>query len=68
VFRKMSFLLPLALLLIPATPAFAQDQPSLGDVARQARKDKEKNATKPKDGNHRRYSPIEQRLERTSCR
>jgi hypothetical protein len=44
----MSFLLPFALLLIPATPAFAQDQPSLGDVARQARKDKEKNATKPK--------------------
>jgi hypothetical protein len=44
----MSFLLPFALLLIPATPAFAQDQPSLGDLARQARKDKEKNATKPK--------------------
>ena len=29
-------------------PAQAQPQPSLGDVARQARKDKEKNAAKPK--------------------
>ncbi len=29
-------------------PAQAQSQPSLGDVARQARKDREKNATKPK--------------------
>jgi hypothetical protein len=48
VFRKMSFLVPLVLLLVPARPALAQDQPSLGDVARQARKDKEKNATKPK--------------------
>ena len=28
--------------------AYAQDPPSLGDVARQARKDKEKNAAKPK--------------------
>lgn len=46
--RKMSFLAPLFLLLIPATPLFSQDQPSLGDVARQARKDKEKNANKPK--------------------
>ena len=47
-FRKMSFLVPVVWLLIPLTPAFSQDQPSLGDVARQARKDKEKNATKPK--------------------
>jgi hypothetical protein len=47
-FRKINFLISLVLLLIPSLPALAQDQPSLGDVARQARKDKEKNATKPK--------------------
>lgn len=47
-FRKMSFLVPVVLLLILSAPAFSQDQPSLGDVARQARKDKEKNASKPK--------------------
>ncbi len=41
--RKMSFLAELLWVLIPSTPAWAQDQPSLGDVARQARKDKEKN-------------------------
>jgi hypothetical protein len=45
----MRFLVPFVWLLISATPAFSQDQPSLGDVARQARKDKEKNdTTKPK--------------------
>ena len=46
--RKMSFLAVLACVLIPSTPGYAQDQPSLGDVARQARKDKEKNAAQPK--------------------
>jgi hypothetical protein len=56
--RPMSFLAALLWLAIPSTPAYAQDQsqdqaqppaqPSLGDVARQARKDKEKNAAKPK--------------------
>ena len=45
--RKMSFLALLAWVLIPSTPGYAQDQPSLGDVARQARKDKEKNAAQP---------------------
>jgi len=44
----MSFLALLAWVLIPSTPGYAQDQPSLGDVARQARKDKEKNAAQPK--------------------
>jgi hypothetical protein len=48
VLRKMSFLAVLACALIPSTPGYAQDQPSLGDVARQARKDKEKNAAQPK--------------------
>jgi len=43
----MSFLALLAWVLIPSTPGYAQDQPSLGDVARQARKDKEKNAAQP---------------------
>jgi len=51
-FRKMTFLGALALiwLVIPSTSALAQDQdqPSLGDVARAARKDKEKNNAKPK--------------------
>lgn len=41
--RKMSFLAGLLWVLILSAPAWAQDQPSLGDVARQARKDKEKN-------------------------
>jgi len=44
----MSFLALLAWVLIPSTPGYAQDQPSLGDVARQVRKDKEKNAAQPK--------------------
>jgi len=48
VLRKMSFLALLAWVLIPSTPGYAQDQPSLGDVARQVRKDKEKNAAQPK--------------------
>ena len=56
--RPMSFLAALLWLAIPVTPSYAQDQsqdqsqsqaqPSLGDIARQARKDKEKNAAKPK--------------------
>jgi hypothetical protein len=46
-FRKVSFLAALVWVLIPSAPSFAQDQPSLGDVARQARKDKEKNNAKP---------------------
>jgi hypothetical protein len=51
---RLSFLAALFWLAISSTPAFAQDQtqdqtqPSLGDIARQARKDKEKNAAKPK--------------------
>ena len=54
--RPIYFLAPLSLLLIPAA-GYAQDpsqqpadqaQPSLADVARQARKDREKNAAKPK--------------------
>jgi hypothetical protein len=48
VLRKMTFLAGFLLLVISTTPSRAQDQPaqdqpSLGDVARQARKDKEKN-------------------------
>ena len=54
--RPMSFLAALLWLIIPSTPCRAQDQtqdqaqpqPSLADVARQARKDKEKNAAKSK--------------------
>jgi hypothetical protein len=56
--RPTSFLAAVLWLAIPSTPACAQDQsqdqsqsqtqPSLGDIARQARKDKEKNAAKPK--------------------
>jgi hypothetical protein len=48
--RKMTFLGALIWLVIPSTPVLAQDQdqPSLGDVARAARKDKEKNNVKPK--------------------
>lgn len=54
--RPMSFLAALLWLIIASTPCRAQDQtqdqaqpqPSLGDVARQARKDKEKNAAKSK--------------------
>ncbi len=46
--RKMSFLLVATWVLMPPVPGYAQDQPSLGDVARQVRKDKEKNATQPK--------------------
>jgi len=52
----MSFLAALLWLAIPATSSYPQDQsqdqpppqPSLADIARQARKDKEKNAAKPK--------------------
>jgi hypothetical protein len=49
-FRKMTFLAALIWLVIPSTSVLAQDQeqPSLGDVARAARKDKEKNNAKPK--------------------
>src|SRR5438874_13466950 len=54
--RPMSFLAALLWLIIPSTPCRAQDQtqdqaqpqPSLADVARQARKDKEKNAANSK--------------------
>ncbi len=46
--RKMSFLAALTWVLIPSAPGYAQDQPSLGDVARQARKDKEKNTAQRK--------------------
>jgi len=56
--RPMGVLASLLWLAVIATPGHAQDQsqdpaqpqpqPSLADVARQARKDKEKNATKPK--------------------
>jgi len=48
VLRKMSFLAALTWVLIPSAPGYAQDQPSLGDVARQARKDKEKNTAQRK--------------------
>jgi len=51
VLRKMSFLAAVVWVLIPSTPVCAQDQPSqpsLGDVARQARKDKEKNKAQAK--------------------
>jgi len=52
----MSFLAALLWLIIPSTPCRAQDQtqdqaqpqPSLADIARQARKDKEKNAANSK--------------------
>lgn len=56
--RPIGVVASLVWLALLATPAYAQDQsqdpaqaqpqPSLGDVARQARKDKEKNAAKPK--------------------
>jgi hypothetical protein len=47
--RKLSFLTAPVLAAVLCTPAYAQDQQqSLGDVARQARKDKEKSAPKPK--------------------
>ena len=54
--RKRSFLVALLWLAVPASPSGAQGQtqdqppppPSLGDIARQARKDKEKNTVKPK--------------------
>ena len=46
--KKMSFLLAVTWVLMPSIPSYAQDQPSLGDVARQVRKDKEKNAAQPK--------------------
>lgn len=46
--RKMSFLAAVIWVLIPSMPGYAQDQPSLGDVARQARKDRENNSAQPK--------------------
>src|SRR5712692_1559929 len=51
VLRKKSFLAAVIWAVMPSTPAYAQDQPSqpsLGDVARQARKDKEKNKAQAK--------------------
>lgn len=53
-FRKMAFLAALIWLTLSLAPSYAQDQPqdppqpSLGDIARAARKEKEKNNTKPK--------------------
>src|SRR5260370_16832208 len=47
----MSLLAAVVWVLIPSTPAYAEDQPpqpSVGDVARQARKDKEKNKAQAK--------------------
>jgi hypothetical protein len=47
----MSLLAAVIWAVIPSTPVYAQDQPpqpSLGDVARQARKDKEKNKAQAK--------------------
>ena len=56
--RPISVVAALLWLALLATPGYAQDQsqdpsqpqppPSLGDVAREARKDREKNSTKPK--------------------
>lgn len=46
--KKISFLLALTWAVMPSVPSYAQDQPSLGDVARQVRKDKEKNAAQSK--------------------
>jgi len=54
VLRTTTFLAALLWLAIPSGPGDAQDQtqdqpqPSLGEIARLARKDKEKNAAKPK--------------------
>jgi len=58
-YRALLFLAALFCLLNPATRSYAQDpsqqpadqaqtQPSLADIARQTRKDKERNAAKPK--------------------
>lgn len=49
VLRKLIFLAVFAGAFTPGVFGRSQDQPSLGDVARQARKDKEKNATPPKN-------------------
>ena len=46
--RKLSLLAVFASILVPCPAVHAQDQPSLGDIARQARKDKEKNTTPAK--------------------
>jgi hypothetical protein len=48
VWKKMSFLLALTWAVMAPVASYAQDQPSLGDVARQVRKDKEKNSAQPK--------------------
>jgi hypothetical protein len=48
VLRKLIFLAVFAGTFTPGVFGRSQDQPSLGDVARQARKDKEKNTTPPK--------------------
>jgi hypothetical protein len=48
VLRKMIFVAVFAGVFTPGMFGQSQDQPSLGDVARQARKDKEKNASPPK--------------------
>jgi hypothetical protein len=46
--RKLTLLAAILGVVILSSPVFAQDQPSLGDVARQARKDKANNTAKPK--------------------
>lgn len=46
--QKVTSVAALACVLMSSAPAHAQDPPSLGDVARQARKNKEKNATQGK--------------------
>jgi hypothetical protein len=48
VLRKISLLAAFAGILAPWTPAHAQEQASLADVARPVRKDKEKNSTPAK--------------------
>src|SRR5260370_7003617 len=48
VLRKISYLAGHLWVLIPSMPELGHDQPSLGDVARQARKDKEKNKAQAK--------------------
>ena len=46
--QKITLLTALAWVLTPSFPTYAQDPPSLGDVARQARKEKEKNGAQAK--------------------
>ena len=48
VLNKLSLLAAVVVFLLPATVVYAQDQPSVADVARQARKDKEKSTASAK--------------------